>query len=89
MKNGMIVGRDGNRRWYKNGKLHREDGPAVEWAGSKYWYKDDKLHRENGPACEYASGSKYWWYFGHKAKSEEQFYDLRWRTEILLKEKFK
>lgn len=26
-------------RWYNNGELHREDGPAVEWPyGSKEWY---------------------------------------------------
>ena len=27
------------KEWYVNGKLHREDGPAVEWEdGSKSWY---------------------------------------------------
>ena len=26
-------------RWYINGKLHREDGPAIEWAsGYMRWY---------------------------------------------------
>ena len=30
---------NGDTFWYINGKLHREDGPAVEWAnGSKEWY---------------------------------------------------
>lgn len=31
-------------RWYCfNGKLHREDGPACEWAnGIKHWYLNDK-----------------------------------------------
>jgi NADPH-dependent ferric siderophore reductase len=25
--------------WFLNGKLHREDGPAVEWAdGSRSWW---------------------------------------------------
>ena len=25
--------------WYKNDKLHRENGPAIEYFdGSKYWY---------------------------------------------------
>lgn len=28
----------GNKFWYLNGKLHREDGPAIERAnGEKYW----------------------------------------------------
>jgi|JI10StandDraft_1071094.scaffolds.fasta_scaffold2634791_2 hypothetical protein len=27
------------RHWYKNNNLHREDGPAIEYAdGTKYWY---------------------------------------------------
>jgi len=48
--------------WYLNDKLHREDGPAVEWAdGSKWWYLNDKLHREDGPAIEYAHGTKEWY----------------------------
>ncbi len=35
---------DGNKRWFnKNGKLHREDGPAIKWAsGTKSWYLNDK-----------------------------------------------
>ena len=28
--------------WYQNGELHRETGPAVEYAnGSKWWYLSD------------------------------------------------
>ena len=34
---------NGNKRWYLNGKLHREDGPAVEGSnGSKTWYLNGK-----------------------------------------------
>ena len=34
---------DGTKYWYLNGKKHREDGPAIEWAdGTKYWYLNDK-----------------------------------------------
>lgn len=48
-----------------NGKLHREDGPALEFAiGSKVWYVDEKLHREGGPAVERASGSNEWYVDG-------------------------
>jgi hypothetical protein len=29
----------GDKFWYLNGKRHREDGPAIEYAdGDKYWY---------------------------------------------------
>jgi hypothetical protein len=32
-----------NIRWYKNEVLHREDGPAVEYAnGNKQWYLNNK-----------------------------------------------
>jgi hypothetical protein len=49
-------------RWYKNGQIHREDGPAVEEInGDKSWYKNDLLHREDGPAIECADGSKRWY----------------------------
>ena len=35
-------GHNGDRFWYKDGKLHRDGGkPAVEFAdGDRYWYKD-------------------------------------------------
>jgi len=51
--------------WYLNGKRHREDGPAREWAdGGKEWYLNGKRHREDGPAREWADGSKEWWLNG-------------------------
>ena len=41
----------GTKSYYVNNKLHREDGPAIEWDnGDKYWYKNGLLHRENNPA---------------------------------------
>ena len=46
-------------------QLHREDGPAIEWAdGSKEWYRNGQLHREDGPAIEYKSGTEEWYLFG-------------------------
>ncbi len=30
---------NGSKEWFLNDKLHREDGPAIEYAsGTKYWY---------------------------------------------------
>jgi hypothetical protein len=50
--------------WYKNGKHHREDGPASIFAdGSvRYWCKNGKKHRLDGPACVYKNGppDEYW-----------------------------
>jgi hypothetical protein len=39
---------DGSRKWYCEGKLHREDGPAIERAdGTKEWYLDGKEVTQN------------------------------------------
>jgi hypothetical protein len=33
----------GDKFWYVDNKLHRTDGPAIEWAsGSKEWWLDGK-----------------------------------------------
>ena len=64
---------NGSESWYLNGKLHREDGPAREYAsGDKFWYLNGKLHREDGPAVEYASGSKSWYLNGKLHREEER-----------------
>ena len=45
--------------------LHREDGPAFEYAdGSKEWFINGKYHREDGPAFEDANGGKAWFING-------------------------
>ena len=57
----VIEASDGSREWFRNGKRHRDDGPAVEYAnGSRHWYRNGKLHRDDGPAIEYADGSCKW-----------------------------
>ena len=33
---------NGNKYWYLNGRLHREGGPAIEYAnGTKKWFYQD------------------------------------------------
>ena len=35
---------DGSKSWYLNNKIHREDGPAIEWPdGTKFWCLNGKL----------------------------------------------
>ena len=61
----------GTKEWYLNGKRHREDGPAIEWAdGYKEWYLNGKLHREDGPAVEYADGHKRWYLNGSRHRED-------------------
>jgi hypothetical protein len=50
---GIAEKEDGSRGWFKNGKFHREDGPAYERADEiKEWWIKGKRHREDGPAIE-------------------------------------
>ena len=56
---------DGSKNWFLDSKLHREDGPAAEFAdGTKVWYFEGKRHREDGPAVERPSGTKEWYLEG-------------------------
>ena len=67
---------NGDKFWHLNGKRHREDGPAVEYAnGNKYWYLNGKQHREDGPAAEHSDGAKYWYLNGKKiiCNNNEEF----------------
>ena len=67
------IDNSGSKHWYRDDKLHREDGPAIEWAdGSKEWYRDGKLHREDGPAIEWADGTRFW-YLNDKELTEAEF----------------
>ena len=66
------------KRWWLNGELHREDGPAVEYAnGNKAWWLNDKLHRVNGPAVEYGNGDKDWWLHGRHYSESAYWKELQ------------
>ena len=57
--------------YYLNGKIHREDGPAIEMAnGNKYWYLNGRFHREYGPAIEYSDGAKKWYLNGKRHRTD-------------------
>ena len=55
--------------WYLNGKLHRDNWPAIERVNGDL---NDKLHREDGPAVEYTDGRKEW-YLNGKEHTEDNF----------------
>jgi len=55
----------------KDGKYHREDGPAVEYTnGDKFWYINGKRHREDGPAAEFDEGDKFWFLNGERHRED-------------------
>ena len=52
---------DGQIEYRLKGKLHREDGPAIERAdGDKQWWLNGQVHRKDGPAYEHANGTRLW-----------------------------
>jgi hypothetical protein len=60
-----IIKDENGTYWFKNGKAHREDGPAEELEdGYKEWWFNGERHRLDGPACEYTDGIKEWWIEG-------------------------
>lgn len=68
------------RKYFLNGVLHREDGPAVEYHnnGGKVWYQNGLIHRLDGPALEYSDGTNDWYYKGQliECDSQEEFEKL-------------
>jgi predicted lipoprotein with Yx(FWY)xxD motif len=65
----IVTDNDGTRRWYRDGLLHREDGPALELPdGTRRWYRNGQLHREDGPAVERHDGTREWWVDGKRIK---------------------
>ncbi|MEO7172795.1 hypothetical protein [Flavobacterium sp.] len=63
---GCIIEETGTR-YYKEGLLHREDGPAFECVdGDKYWMINGLFHRLDGPALIYVNGRKDWFFKGER-----------------------
>ncbi len=75
----------GDKYWFKNnkfiedpnkstwgwGKLHRVNGPAIEYVdGDKSWYLNGERHRIDGPAVEWADGTKEWWLNGKRHRTD-------------------
>ena len=74
---------DGTKEWCLHGKLHREDGAAIEYAdGSKQWYLHGKRHREDGPAIEWASGSKTWYLHDKRHREDGAAYESADGTKV-------
>jgi hypothetical protein len=73
MKDSCTIEPSGDKFWFVNDDLHREDGPACEYVnGNKCWYQNGKYHRVDGPAIELSNGIKQWWYRGKQIKCSYQ-----------------
>ena len=61
----------GRIEWKVDGKLHRLDGPAVEWSdGSKEWWVNGLRHRLGGPAIDWIDGYQRWFIHGTEISQE-------------------
>ena len=81
-----------DKRWHdSDGKLHRDDGPAIEYAsGRKVWYQHGLRHRDDGPAIEWPNGAKRWW-LNHQCLSFEAWLgkvDISDEVKVMLKLKY-
>ena len=73
----------GSKFYYVNKKLHREDGPAVEFSnGEKNWYKNGKIHREDGPAIQYSDGYKCWYLNDMHYGNNAEFTNESWKKFV-------
>ena|ERR1700691_169452 len=56
---------NGDTGYCLNGKLHREDGPAITYPNSrKEYFINGKLHREDGPAIITSFGNRFYYVNG-------------------------
>lgn len=64
-KNGWVIDTHGRKAHYKDGLLHREDGPALIYpSGDVYFYQNGELHRDGKPCSVMADGSRVWCLYG-------------------------
>lgn len=72
LKYRIVVNKYGTREYYNSAnKLHRDDGPAVEWSnGDKYWYQNGLLHRTDGAAIVSPGGYKTWYHNGQRHRTD-------------------
>lgn len=78
--------------WFFEGRLHREDGPAITNEDfAYYWYHDGLLHRGNNlPAMVRSDGKREWWTNGRPNPSactaSQKFFI---HSEMLLRKLFR
>jgi hypothetical protein len=79
-----ITRKNGTIEYYKNGLLHRENGPAIIYAdGRKKWYQNGHLHRLDGPASEWPKFYREWYQTGllHRTDGPAiEYYNSRTRN---------
>lgn len=67
----------GSTAWIKDGKVSRDNGPAVEFINGTEWYmKDGQFHRLDGPAITWAdrTENRYEYWVNGRQLTVDEFY---------------
>ena len=81
---GVVINERKDIVYYLNGKYHREDGSAIEYAnGNACWCLYGKLHRTDGPAI-YVYGTKEWWLNDKRYGKNDDFTNESWNRFVKL-----
>ena len=70
--NGLHIYQNGDKNWFKNNLLHRENAPAVIYkdGDTEYWF-EGKLHRDGGEAVNYKWCELQEWYWHSEYHRED------------------
>ena len=84
------INANGDKFYLKDGKLHREDGPAIEFVcGDCAWYQNGVPHREDGPAIDCGGDIKLYWIKGVQYTKRDFDKWIKWKTKSSYIEKSK
>lgn len=73
---GMATYPSGTKKYFKDGKLHREDGPAIEWStGGESWYVNGLKHRNDGPSFKNTNDTIRHWHMDGKVVSPQDVFE--------------
>ncbi len=61
-----VIEDNGNIMWYKNGEIHRENGPAITNKVGEFWMQRGAYHRVDGPAVVLKCGLEEWYLEGQQ-----------------------
>ena len=76
MEDGKHTDLNGTIKYYKNGKLHRVNDPAVILTdGSEFYYQNGKRHREDGPAVIDVDGTREFYMHDNLVKKGSENYE--------------
>ncbi len=79
---GCHVNKEGVKHYYLDGKLHRENGPAIEYPdNSPWWFINDEFRPEDEISLEQNTSSKFWYLNGQRIDPKKAIEDFNLRQK--------